>query len=220
LLSKALMLKQYPILSELAVSLADSVPHDPVDFRGEWGASTRRAYQREARLGTGSGPFVEVVDVRWIGALTSSAPIVGVAFLLTPEALFWSKSAPASLDQPVCISLHAYAEYSPQRATFATSVGGTYLPGIPVAVEGELRHACRLGASDQATGDIARLACIDEVSLVVLILPAASLKSGVTACGTSDTTSHSFYLPPPTTCSRIAAVAPSVPSHSEVQHVS
>src|SRR5262245_42730682 len=139
------MLKQHPLVDELNVLLSDIVPNNSVVFRGEWGTSTRRTYQRESQAGSGAGPFVEVVDVRWSGALTCSVPIVAVAFLLTPRALFWSKSAPASTSQPVCLSLHAYAEYSPQRATFATSVGEAHLPSIPVPVEGELRQACKLG---------------------------------------------------------------------------
>ena len=165
-------------MGELNASLSDIVPNNSVAFRGEWGASTRRTYQRESQVGSGAGPFVEVVDVRWSGALTCSVPIVAVAFLLTPKALFWSKSAPASASQSVCLSLHAYAEYSLQRATFTTSIGGAHLPGIPVAVEGELRQACTLGASHQTTGHIARLACIDEVVLLVLILPGSVVKVG------------------------------------------
>src|SRR5688572_23387811 len=95
--------------------------------------SERRTYETASQTGTGSGPFVEVVDLRWGGTLTGTVPIAGIAFLVTTTELFWVKSMPAAATLPVHVSLHAYAGYSPEQATFTAGLGGAVLPGVPVA---------------------------------------------------------------------------------------
>jgi hypothetical protein len=70
--------------------------------------------------GSGSGPFVNVVDYRWRGELTGSSPVTGIAFRLTGSDMYWVKAAQASLTLPVHVSLHAYTDFLAERATSAT----------------------------------------------------------------------------------------------------
>jgi len=121
------------LLDQLDSSICDLVPGESVEFGGEWTTSSRQAYKSEAQIGTGSGPFVEVVDFRWRGALTAAGPFSGIAFLLTADNLYWAKAPEVSLTLPVHVSLHAYAGYTAEGATFTASLAGAFLPGAPVA---------------------------------------------------------------------------------------
>lgn len=126
---------RHPLFTDLEVGLANVAPRVSVELGGEWSSSQRRVYESAAQQGTGSGPFVLVTDLRWSGTITCAQPIAGVAFLLTPDELFWVKSAPPALTQPVEVSLHARADHSLDRATFSSSLGGAVLPGVPVGAE-------------------------------------------------------------------------------------
>jgi len=108
----AVAMRSPPLFEELDASLAALGPRTPVEITGEWLPVARRAYQRPNQKGSGDGPFVDVVDLRWRGTLACSAPIAGIAFLVTDAELFWSKSAPAEMSMAVDVSLHAYADYS------------------------------------------------------------------------------------------------------------
>ena len=105
----------HPLLDQLDSSIRGLVPGKSVEFGGEWTTSSRRAYKSEAQIGTGAGPFVEVVDFRWRGALTSAGPFSGIAFLVTAQGLYWVKAAESSLSLPVHVSFRAYAEYTRGR---------------------------------------------------------------------------------------------------------
>lgn len=172
------MLGKHPLLDELGSSLAGVIASEPVTFAGAWQPFTRRTYRDPGQYGSGTGPFVEVVDLRWTGSLTSTVPIVSVGFLLTRDMLFWVKSAPAAVSQPVTVSLSAYADHSLDKATFATGIGRAYLPGVPVPCVGDLSQACTLGAAEQFTGRVSCLAGADDVSFLALILPGSAVKVG------------------------------------------
>jgi hypothetical protein len=176
---------KYPLLNELDSSLSGVITSEPVAFAGAWQPSTRRTYRDPMQHGSGTGALVEVVDVQWTGSLTSAVPIVCVGFLLTRDLLFWIKSAPAAVSQPVTVSLSAYADHSLDRATFAldkatlvASVGGEYLPGVPVPCAGDLSQACTLGVAEQFTGHVSCLAGAHDVSFLALILPGSVVKVG------------------------------------------
>ena len=168
----------HPLLDQLDSSLSDLVPGESVEFRGEWSTPLRRIYKSEAQVGTGSGPFVDVVDLRWRGALTSSGAISGIAFLLTASNLYWVKAAEASLTLPVDVSLTAYAGYTTEGATFTASMAGAYLPGVPVLGSADLAGACALGPNVLTTGRVTCLARANSAAFFVLLIQRGLLKVG------------------------------------------
>jgi hypothetical protein len=169
---------KHPLLDQLDSSLGDLVPAESVEFGGEWVRSSRLTYKSEAQRGTGSGPFVEVVDLRWRGALTSAGPISGIAFLLTADNLYWAKAAEVSLTLPVDVSLHAYAEGTADGATLTASLGGAFLPGVPVAGCPDLAGACVLGPNLLTTGRVTCLARANSAAVFVLVIQRGLLKIG------------------------------------------
>jgi len=176
-LESQLVLK-HPLLDQLDSSLRELVPGESVEFGGQWVTSSRLTYKSEPQCGSGSGPFVEVVDLRWRGALTSAGPISGVAFLLTADNLYWAKAAEVSLTLPVDVSLHAYAEYTAERATLTASLGGAFLPGVPVAGCPDLAGACALGPNVLTTGRVTCLARANAAAFFVLLIQRGLLKVG------------------------------------------
>jgi hypothetical protein len=168
----------HPLLDQLDLSIRDLVPGESVEFSDEWTTSSRRAYKSKAEIGTGSGPFVEVVDFRWRGALTSTGPFSGIAFLLTPVNLYWVKAPQVSLTLPVHVSLHAYAGYTAEGATFAASLAGASLPGAPVAGSADLAGACALGPNVLITGRVTCLARATSAAFFVLLIQRGLLKIG------------------------------------------
>jgi hypothetical protein len=179
------MLRKHPLLNDLDSSLSAVITSEPVTFAGAWQPATRRTYRDLGQHGKGTGALVEVVDVEWTGSLTSKVPIVCVGFLLTRDMLFWVKSAPADVSQPVTVSLTASADYSLLRAilaldkaTFAPRVGDAFLPGVPVPRVGDLSQACTLGVAEQFTGRVFSLAGAHDVSFLVLTLPGSVVKVG------------------------------------------
>ena len=171
-------MQRHPLFDELDASLAGVVASEPVELDGSWLPATRRTYESKGQAGSGSGPFVEVVDFRFRGRLSSATPIAGIAFLATEKELFWSRTQPAASPQEVDVSLHAYADYSQGRATFASSIGGAVLPGIPVAFAGDPLAICTAGNARLATARVELIAEAAEATFFALLLPAPSLKIG------------------------------------------
>ena len=174
---------KYPLLNELDSSLSEVIASEPVTFAGAWQPPTRRTDRQPD--GRGTEVLVEGIHVQWTGSLTSKVPIVSVGFLLTRDTLFWIKSAPAAVSQPVTVSLSAYADHSLDKATFALdqatfvpSVGGASLPGVPVPCVDDLSQACTLGVAEQVTGHVCCLASARNVSFLALILPGSVVKVG------------------------------------------
>ena len=151
---------------------------EPVEFAGNWLPSARRTYQAARQSGTGSAPFVEVVDFKWHGTLNCSMPIAGIAFLATADEVFWAKSVPATVSLSVDVSLHAYADCLPERATFVASMNGAVLPGIPVDCGRDLTAVCELGRPNLTTARVERLAQVDVVAFVVFLMQGRFLKVG------------------------------------------
>lgn len=168
----------HPLLDRLDSALGEVIPGESVEFRGAWSTSSRRTYESEAQLGSGSGPFVEVTDLLWRGALTSSSAISGIAFLLTADNLYWVKAPDTALMLPVAVSLHSYTGFANRGATFAASLGGAYLPGVPVRGSAELAGQCALGASLLTTGRVTCLARANSAAFLVLVLQRGLLKVG------------------------------------------
>jgi hypothetical protein len=166
------------LLDQLDTALRGCVPHEPVTLSGEWAKPSRRTYKAEAQLGAGSGPFADVIDLRWGGTLTGAGPIGGIAFLLTAESLFWAKAPEISSSLSVAISLHAYADYLTDRATFTARIAGTHLPGVPVSVGSNLAAACTVEQSVMSTGRVSRIAQANSAAVFVLLLQQSLLKVG------------------------------------------
>jgi hypothetical protein len=166
----------HPLLEQLDTALRDRIPGESVEFAGSWSKLSRRTYKSAAQLGTRSGPFADVVDVRWHGALTAANPIGGIAFLMTAASLYWVKAPEFSPTLPVDISLHAYTEYTTERATFTANIAGAYLPGVPVSVRSDLAEACSVEEGIVRTGRVSRLAQTSSAAFVVLLFPRGVLK--------------------------------------------
>lgn len=177
------MSSEHPLLNELDSSLSGVIASEPVTFAGAWQPATRRTHLQPD--GRGTEVLVEGIHVQWTGSLTSKVPIVCVGFLLQRDMLFWVKSAPADVSQPVTVSLYAYADqsldkrfFALDKATFVPSVGGTWLPAPPVPRVADLTQACTLGVAEQFTGRVSCLASAPDVSFLVLTLPGSVVKVG------------------------------------------
>jgi hypothetical protein len=168
----------HPLLDQLDIDLRDRVPAQPVDFAGEWSTRSRRTYATDAQLGTGPSPFMDVVDRQWRGALTCAEPMGAVAFLLASGNLFWVKSRELSATLPVEVSLHAWADYRPDRATFAAVIGGAYLPGVPVLAAPDVAGSCTVEPGTIRTGRVTCLARANPAALFVLLIPRRLLRMG------------------------------------------
>jgi hypothetical protein len=79
---------------------------------------------------------------------------------------------------PVDISLHAYAGYTTEGATFTASLAGAFLPGAPVAGSADLAGACVLGPDVLITGRVACLARMGSAAFFVMLIPRGLLKRG------------------------------------------
>jgi hypothetical protein len=166
------------LIERIEHALADLVAPEPIEIRGGWSRSLRRTYSDPAQSGSGAGPFADVVDVLWRGTFDCACPIAGVAFLHTGRSLHWVKSQPASPNLAVQVSLHAYADHSPEGATFSAALGQAFLPGVRVRCGPDLETACALGPARAATGRAHCVAEIDGVAFIVVLIPGALLKTG------------------------------------------
>lgn len=169
---------EHPFLAELDLSLSGLIPAEPVDLRGEWSQTSRRTYKSDAQSGTGSGPFVDVVDLRWRGVLTCDTAISGIAFLAVADTLYWVKASEASPSLAVGVSLHAYTGFTDRGATFAASLADTSLPGVPVQARADLAEACELEPGVLTTGRVARVARASSATFFVLLMPRSCLMFG------------------------------------------
>lgn len=168
----------HPLLEQLGTALEGHIPRLPVTLAGNWLEASRRTCQSEAQLGSRSGPYEDVVDLRWDGGLTADEPIGGIAFLLTDGETYWAKTPHISELLAVDISLHAYADYRTGRATFTARIGGADLPGVPVPIVRDLSATCTIEKTEMRTGCVSCLARAGATSLWVLLLPRSVLQMG------------------------------------------
>lgn len=168
----------HPLLRQLDSCLSATVPARDVQLGGEWSTSVRRTYASEAASHTGSDSFVDVLDKRWRGTITSDRPLGVMAFLLHHGELHWAKSPEISSSVVVDVALHSYAEFHTDRATFASSVGGAMLPGVPVSVGGEPPGASIISDAVVTSGRVICLARITDAMLFAVLMPGELLKMG------------------------------------------
>jgi hypothetical protein len=155
----------HPVIERIARSLAAIVAPEPIEIRGEWSRSTR-------------GANAEIVDAVWRADLQGAAPVVGLGFLHSRASLYWIKSAPASANDALRVSLTAYADRRVPGATFASGFTKASLPGVPVRGGPDLENACAIGTARAAAGRPHRVAEIDGTVFAVILLPGAVVKTG------------------------------------------
>ena len=168
----------FSLIQKFASELAAVVPEETVDISGTWSTSRRKTYENPMQTGSGAGPLVEVVDVRWSGTLACAVPVAGIAFLVTPSEIHWVKSAPPTINPSVSVSMHARAGYTPERASFSAGLQGAFLPAVAFACGEDLIAACTLGQTRIATGRAHLVGEVKGAAFVVLLLPASVLKVG------------------------------------------
>lgn len=171
-------LRHQPFFEELDTSLGALGVGESVELVGDWVPTARRTYREARQAGTGDVPFVDVVDLRWRGTLACSVPIACVAFLAIEGELFWSKSVPAATIMHVDVSLHAYADYSTDRATFAASVGEARLPGVAVSGVKDLVSICSVQQGSLTTLRVEPFANVGEVTMTILLIQGRFLQVG------------------------------------------
>jgi hypothetical protein len=165
-----------PFFQLLDSSIA--LPTEPVEIEGAWSKSLRRVYKSATQLESGSGPFVEVVDVRWTGTLKCSTEIAVLALLATATTIHWVKAPTISSSLPVEVSLHAYAGYTIDRATFASRIADASPPGVPIAAASDLTTACALGPRRFTSGHVTCLAQASEAAFAFVVFPRSVVKVG------------------------------------------
>ena len=167
-----------PSIERLASFFATLVPPLPVEITGAWSSSTRLVYRDKNQLGTGMGPFVEVIDLRWQGRIDCAEQVAGIAFLVRDDEVHWAKSPPPVPGPAVEVSLHARAGEHPEGATFATSLGGSGLPAVPIPTGANLAASCLLHPGSSQTGRAHIVATAEGVAFVVVLFQRAVIKVG------------------------------------------
>ena len=173
---------RHDVIDELEASLAGIVPEERVELSGSWSQSRRRTYASSSQLGSGSGPFVDGLDLTWDGTLACAAPLAGVAFLLHPEGGCWARSERATLNPSLRVFLLATA-YDDGRALLGMLFHGAYLPihSVPVSGGWNPIEALALGPMTLTTGRMHVIAAAEGMTFAVILLQGSLLKSG--RCG-------------------------------------
>lgn len=153
------------LIERIEAALHELVPAEPIEIRGAWSRATRAGNPN-------------IVDALWRAPIECEAPVVGLGFLEHRESLHWVKSEPASLEQVLTVSLTAYADQRVPGATFSCGFARAALPGVPVRCGPDLENACALGPAHAIAGRAQRVASIDDTAFVVILLPAAVVKTG------------------------------------------
>jgi hypothetical protein len=167
-----------PLLRLLDDSLSPVVPGHAIIIAGQWSTAWRRTYASETQLGTGNGPFVNVVDARWIGTLSSSVDLAILLLFLTPTHLHWVKASTLASALPVRVSVTAYTDCSPTPATFTASIADAHSLGVPIVANAGISNACSVALDESTTGRTAILATADQAKCHFLALPRSLVKVG------------------------------------------
>ncbi len=150
---------------------------DPVRVSGSWAGKAQRKYASPSQLGTGEGPFVDVVDWRWTGTFESEVPLAGLALQGLAPRLRWVKSSPAAMNPTVTFLASGWADRA-RSVSVTGSFHGAGLPAVPVELDEEPPAAFALGDRAVALGVPHVLAHADAVSFAALLLPGSALGVG------------------------------------------
>jgi len=171
-------MEKQSLLRLLDHSLSPVVPAHAITLDGQWSTASRRTYASETQLGSGDGPFIDVVDARWVGTLSSSVDLAVLLLFLTPTHLHWVKASTLASALPVRVSVTAYTDCSQSQATFAASIADAHSLGVPIVANSGIIDACSLALSEATTGHTAILATTDQAQCHFLALPRSLVKVG------------------------------------------
>jgi hypothetical protein len=166
------------LLRLLDHSLSPVVPAHVINLDGQWSTASRRTYASETQLGSGDGPFIDVVDARWIGTLSSSVDLAVLLLFLTRTHLHWVKASTLGSALPVRVSVTAYIDCSPSQATFAASIADAHSLGVPIIANSGITDACSVALGGSTAGRTAILATTDQAQCHFLALPRSLIKVG------------------------------------------
>jgi len=168
------------VIPQLAAAVTAMGPTHEVELAGEWSTSNRKTYGDSSQLGSGDGPFIDVVDAQWRAVLKCAVPMVGMAFMDTPATTFWMKAVAPAVDPAVGISLVAHAGAVSGHASFGANLFEAFVPAVPVAY-GEITRlidCCAVGDAHAFTGSAHVVAAVDDNRFVVLLLPRSLVEVG------------------------------------------
>jgi hypothetical protein len=154
------------------------IPPERVALVGSWSRPMRRQYKSPAQLGSGTGPYVNIIDAIWRGTTECRVPVVGIAFLQTADGVYWAKSAPAALAQPIDICIRGYANYAPEYAMLSCGLGDGGLPGIQLRASSDLRECCRMGLGETTTGVPYQVCETDAGRFFIVLVQQALARTG------------------------------------------
>jgi hypothetical protein len=160
-------------LEQFLSPLATVVEAHEVSLRGEWSTSTERQYAHVSQLGTGEGPFVEVVNAHWRGVAQGPRPLAGLAFSATTEGVTWSRSE-RPRGPALEVSLRASAWKSGTELAFTCH--GAFLPRQTVPSRDRLLEVCTMREGPLVTGRLGWVVEAQGVNFGVVLLPVPAPK--------------------------------------------
>src|SRR5215468_5590285 len=154
--------------------LATVVEAHEVSLRGEWSTSTEHTYAHASQLGTGEGPFVEVVNAHWRGVAQGPWPLAGLAFSATTEGVTWSRSERPAASPALEVSLHP-CPWESGTASLAFTFHGAILSGT-VPFRDRSLEVCTVREGPLVTGRIGWVSEAQGVNFGLVLLPGPALK--------------------------------------------
>ena len=125
----------HPFVDAISSALAGVVPEEPVEVDGDWSSSKRRTYKEESQLGSGEGPYVEVVDHRWHGVIRGTKPLVGIGFQSN-----WNGLSIGDLSERIRVSMPLGQEGSLSRQQVSDVIAAILAAGEYPAGSAELTN--------------------------------------------------------------------------------
>lgn len=168
----------HPLLDRLDAALAETVPSATVGVHGDWTSRTRRSYETAAQLGSGLGPYIDVVDYVWVGRLSGATLITGMALLHTESGVHWAKAAHASEELRVQVSLRGYADWDPDRMNFAAGLDDAFPLSGPIEARFKHPSDCLVAAEVIPVGRVVCIARAGGTSFFVVLFARDSVKFG------------------------------------------
>jgi len=162
-------------LEQFLSPLATVVEAHEVSLRGEWSTSTERTYAHASQLGTGEGPFVEVVNAHWRGVAQGPRPLAGLAFSATTKGVTWSRSERPAASPALEVSLRASA-WELGTASLAFTFHGAVLASGTVPSRDRLLEVCTVREGPLVTGRLGWVGEAQGVNFGLVLLPVPALK--------------------------------------------
>ncbi len=166
------------LLERLDTELAAAaVARGQVTVTGDWTSRTRRTYQAAEQLGSGAGPYVEVVDQLWNGRLCGAHPFTGIAFMHTESGLYWAKAAHLSAELGIRVSVHGTKDDT-DGVMFSAGLDDAFLPAVPADRAFDHPSECLLATEVVPLGRVSCVARAGGNAFFVVLFAAYSVKFG------------------------------------------